>query len=214
MGSKATAAGLWQTCQVRSEYHGQAEIPEGAEPSSILAEWIGEARDNGNPEPEAMCLATSGPSARMVLARGVSPEGIRFFTNYESRKAEQLLTDSRAAVCFWWPELARQVRAEGRAERLGPDESDAYFASRPRESRYGAVASPQSRRLPSREWLEERLAELRAQHPDGPPRPDWWGGYRLVPDRWEFWIGRPSRLHVRHEFLRSGAGWERRLLAP
>lgn len=199
---------------MRSDYCGSGTVPEGREPWAALRDWIEDARAAGNAEPEAMCLATCGPSARFVLLRGLDRDGLRFFTNYASRKGGELAADPRAEACFWWPEIQRQVRARGTVEQLSAAESDAYFASRPLESRFSAAASAQSRPISSREELEAAIERLRAQYPDGPERPSDWGGFLLVPNEWEFWIGKPGRLHERHSYVREGDGWTRTMLAP
>ncbi|MGE0002728.1 MAG: pyridoxamine 5'-phosphate oxidase [Fimbriimonadaceae bacterium] len=202
---------------MRFDYEGSGSVPEGATPWEVLEAWIEEARTAGSPEPEAMCLATSGdsgPGARFVLLRGLAEDGLRFFTNYESRKGTDLAHDDRCEACFWWPEIERQVRVRGRAAKLAASESDAYFASRPLESRFSAAASPQSREIAGRAVLEQAVERLAREFPAGPSRPADWGGYLLSPDAWEFWIGRPGRLHERHAFFRQGTSWQRSFLAP
>jgi pyridoxamine 5'-phosphate oxidase len=167
-----------------------------------------------------MTLATATPlgrpSARMVLLRGADERGFSFFTNYESRKARELEANPYAALVFFWHELERQVRIEGRVERVSPDESDRYFHSRPRGARIGAWASPQSQVIAGREVLESRYSESENRHPDETiPRPANWGGYRLIPDSIEFWQGRPNRLHDRLRYtLRPGRSWLIERLAP
>ena len=171
-------------------------------------------------EPEAMALATASadgmPSVRFVLLKGIDERGVEFFTNYESRKGRELEANPRAALAIHWQPLHRQVRLEGPVERLPAADSDAYFASRARRSRLGAWASPQGREIPSREWLEARVAEAESRHPgEDVPRPPYWGGYLLRPDAIELWQGRPNRLHDRRHFLlRPDGGWDEGRLAP
>ena len=188
-----------------------------AEPLARFLRLLEEARDGD--EPVAMALATAGPDARpdarMVLLKGADERGLRFFTNYESAKAAQLEANPHAALLFFWPELHRQVRVRGPVERLRAEESDAYFATRPRGGQIGAIASDQSRALPSREALEDRFAALEREYEGREiPRPPHWGGYRLAPEEWEFWIGRPNRLHDRERYRRAAGGWRVELLAP
>jgi pyridoxamine 5'-phosphate oxidase len=189
-------------------------------PIKRVQEWYDEAVAAGVVEPEAMALATAGrdgrPSVRIVLLKGIDERGIRFFTNYESRKGRELAANPRAAVAIHWQPLGRQIRMEGPVERLAPGESDAYFESRPPGSRIGALASRQGTVLDDREALEARAAELTARYGDGPiPRPDYWGGYLLRPDAVEFWQHRPDRLHDREHFLlRPDGGWRAERLSP
>jgi pyridoxamine 5'-phosphate oxidase len=166
----------------------------------------------------AMALATADargrPSVRMVLLKGADARGFVFYTNFRSRKAQELLENPYAALCIHWPASRQQVRVEGRIERASEEESDAYFATRPRESQIGAWASAQSRPLASREELEARANELAARYRDAVPRPPFWGGYRLVPERIELWFAGPARLHDRFLYERAGEGWTMTRLNP
>ena len=186
-----------------------------------LRRWLDEAVRAGLPEPNAMVLATAGadgvPSARTVLLKEADDRGLAFFTNLGSRKGRELEENPRAALVFPWHPMQRQVVIDGRVEPVAADEADAYFATRPRGSRLGALASPQSRPIPGREDVERRYAELDAAHPGDVPRPDSWGGLRVVPDAVEFWQGRPDRLHDRLRFRRRAPGareWVVERLAP
>ncbi|QDU68711.1 pyridoxamine 5'-phosphate oxidase [Engelhardtia mirabilis] len=207
---------------LRREY-ARHELNEGAadpDPLELFARWFREALASEVSEPNAMTLATvdadGAPRARIVLLKGAEADGFRFFTNYESAKGRELAADDRACLVFLWHELERQVRVEGRAERLPAEESDRYFAARPRDSQLGAWASPQSTELVGRAALEAHLAATMDRFGlEGPvPRPPHWGGYLLRPTAIEFWQGRPARLHDRLRYRRSAGGWERQRLAP
>jgi pyridoxamine 5'-phosphate oxidase len=187
------------------------------DPLEQFAQWFEEAQAVV-PLAEAMTLATVDadgvPNARMVLLKGFGPDGFRFFTNYESAKGEELAASPRAALVIYWRELDRQVRVRGEVERLPAGDSDAYFASRPRESRVAAAISPQSRRI-ERDELERCFAELDAEAgDDGPPRPEHWGGYLVRPDEIEFWQGRDNRMHDRFAYSRQPDEWIIQRLAP
>lgn len=194
----------------------EAALPD--DPIQGLAAWLDDAKNAGIPEPTGMCLATAGPdgapSARFVLLRGIDARGLTFYTNYASRKGEELTENPQVAAAFWWPQLERQVRVEGRVERVSAEESDAYFADRPLESRFASAASPQSTVVADRKALEAMVDDLKAEHPDGPARPEGWGGFRIVPERIEFWQGRPARLHDRFLYTREGEDWRVARLAP
>jgi pyridoxamine 5'-phosphate oxidase len=189
-----------------------------ADPFTQFNAWMNDAIKAELPEPTAMNLATVGenarPSARIVLLKGVDERGFVFYSNYDSRKGRELGQSQWAALTFHWVELERQVRIEGHIEKVDAATSDAYFNSRPLQSRLGAHASPQSEKIDSREELEARFAAAEKQFGDNPPRPANWGGYVVVPELVEFWQGRRSRLHDRLAYARQFGGWHIERLAP
>lgn len=206
---------------LREEYTrgGLTEANAGDDPFVLFRAWFAAALSAGLPEPNAFTLATVGPdgkpAARVVLLKGLDDRGFAFFTNYDSRKGRDIAGNPHVALAFLWHPFERQVRVEGRAERVSPEESDEYYRVRPLGSRLGAWASPQSAVIPGREVLERQHAELLAKYADGNvPRPPNWGGYRVIPDAVEFWQGRPNRLHDRIRFRRDGGRWVRERLAP
>jgi pyridoxamine 5'-phosphate oxidase len=205
---------------LRKSYE-RSELDENAShalPLQQFDQWLQEAISAAIPEPNAMTLATVGadgrPSSRVVLIKGYDERGLTWYTNYQSRKGRELAANPFAALQFHWVELERVVRIEGRVEKLSDAESDAYYATRPLDSRIGAWASPQSEVIASRTVLVTQAAKYAARYALHPPRPAHWGGYRLVPDRWEFWQGRKSRLHDRLRYRLDGGQWVRERLAP
>ncbi len=211
---------MTKIADLRKSYE-RAELGEDASHSDPLQQfslWLNEALQAELPEPNAMTLATVGsdlrPSTRVVLIKGLDARGIVWYTNYESHKGRELAGNPYAALQFHWVELERVVRIEGRVEQVSAEESDTYYASRPLDSRIGAWASPQSQVISNRGVLVANAAKYGAQFLLQPPRPPHWGGYRLVPDRWEFWQGRKSRLHDRLRYRLEEGQWMRERLAP
>jgi pyridoxamine 5'-phosphate oxidase len=218
MASMSTTSS--RLAELRKSYE-RAELSEEAshaEPLKQFDQWLAEAISAEIPEPNAMTLATVAsdlrPSTRIVLIKGYDERGLVWYTNYESRKAQQLAGNPYAALQFHWVELERVVRIEGRVEKTSTDESDAYYATRPLDSRIGAWASPQSQVIASRTVLVANAARYGAQYLLNPPRPPHWGGYRLAPSQWEFWQGRKSRLHDRLRYRLESCHWVRERLAP
>ena len=206
---------------LRKSYERDAldESASFADPLNQFEPWLQQALDAKLPEPNAMTLATVGsdgrPSTRIVLLKGLDARGIVWYSNYQSRKGRELAANPHAALQFHWVELERVVRVEGRVEQVEPALSDAYYASRPLDSRIGAWASPQSEVIESRAALVAQAAKIGLKYAMNPPRPPHWGGYRLRPDAWEFWQGRKSRLHDRLRYrLQHGGTWLRERLAP
>lgn len=204
---------------IRRDYAGEplSETDSHADPFDQFTHWFEQARILEG-DPTAMVLATASgdgrPSARTVLLKGVDGRGFVFFTNYDSRKAREIAATGRACLLFYWRSLERQVRIDGTAEQVSEGESDVYFATRPVESRWSVYASHQSQVVQSRAALEARFEVARQTYGDRVPRPAWWGGYRVVPDEFEFWQGRPSRLHDRLRYSRRAGAWLRERLAP
>ncbi|HYY61331.1 MAG TPA: pyridoxamine 5'-phosphate oxidase [Burkholderiales bacterium] len=205
---------------LRQEYMraGLGEADADRDPIRQFERWFEDALRARLPLPNAMTLATisaqGAPSARVVLLKGIENGGFTFYTNYRSRKARELEAHGTACLLFMWSELERQVRIDGRIERVSAAESDAYYASRPLGARLSAWASPQSERVASRATLEAAMAEARARYGETPPRPEHWGGYRVLPTEFEFWQGRADRLHDRLLYSREGGDWRIVRLAP
>ena len=206
--------------ELRKSYERDAldEDAAAAEPLQQFERWLQQALDAQLPEPNAMTLATVGadarPSTRIVLLKGLDARGIVWYSNYDSRKGRELAVHAQAALQFHWVELERVVRIEGRVEQVEAELSDAYFASRPLDSRIGAWASPQSQVIASRAVLVGNAAKFGLKYGMNPPRPPHWGGYRMLPDTWEFWKGRKSRLHDRLRYRLQDGLWLRERLAP
>ncbi len=205
---------------IRREYLGQPLSETGSDPDPFrqFALWFEQVRGL-EPDPTAMALATATrdgrPSARTVLLKGVDEKGFVFYTNYNSRKAREMAESGRASLLFFWRSLERQVRIDGSVEKVSGTEADAYFATRPLESRWSVYASRQSDPVESRESLESRFEVARQAYGDTVPRPEWWGGYRVLPDEFEFWQGRTNRLHDRLQYIkRPDNSWQRQRLAP
>jgi pyridoxamine 5'-phosphate oxidase len=205
---------------LRQEYMraGLAEADAHADPLAQFERWFKDALAAGLPLANAMTLATvsagGAPDARVVLLKGVEGGGFVFYTNYDSRKGRQLAARPEACLVFLWTQLERQVRIEGKAERVSASDSDKYFASRPAGARLSASASAQSEVVPDRKFLESQVEKIKAQCGENPPRPAHWGGYRLTPSRIEFWQGRENRLHDRLLYSRAGGAWKIERLAP
>ena len=195
-----------------------SETASSADPSELFDRWLKEAIQAELPEPTAMTLATvskdNRPSTRPVLVKGYDERGLVWYSNYESRKGIELASNPWASLQFHWVELERVVRLEGRVEKISAQESDSYFHSRPLDHRIGAWASPQSQIITDRSVIEKAASKYLAEYPKDPPRPKYWGGYRLKPELWEFWQGRKSRLHDRLRYQKEAGGWKRERLAP
>jgi len=209
---------LWR---LGGQYIGAPLDPEACDPDPIVEvhRWLQLAVAGGISTPNAMTLATvdsqGRPAARIVLLKEIDERGFVFFTNYDSRKGDDMAAHPAAALVLFWEPLHRQIRIEGNVERVSAETSDAYFASRPRGSQLGAIASPQSRPIPDRETLEGFVATASARYSEkAPERPPYWGGYRVVPEMIELWQGQPSRLHDRVRYRKTADGWIRDRLAP
>jgi pyridoxamine 5'-phosphate oxidase len=210
-----------QIAQMRREYVSQPfdESEVAGDPVTQFKSWFDEAAQSAQPDVEAMTLSTATPdgrvAARVVLLKGCDDRGFVFFTNYESRKSREMLSNPRVALTFYWHSLHRQVRIEGEVEKVTPEESEEYFQTRPRGSQIGAWASPQSEEIADREWLEQRVNETEARFKDRPiDCPPFWGGFRVKPERVEFWQGRESRLHDRILYTLLDDKWRISRLAP
>jgi pyridoxamine 5'-phosphate oxidase len=211
----------FKVAEIRREYAREELLEESVEqdPINQFAIWFEQALRSRVIEPNAMSLGTVGeggyPSVRIVLLKGFDSDGFRFFTNYNSRKGRELENNPQAALCFFWPELERQVRVEGKVSKLSREESEEYFNSRPRLSRLGAWASNQSSELASRAELEQNFEDIRKKFDDNPiPVPDFWGGFLLIPSVIEFWQGREGRMHDRIQYTRQKDEWKQKRLSP
>ncbi len=208
--------------RIRKEYGKKrlsvAGLPD--DPLVLFSDWISDALDHEDREPAAMVLSTADkngfPSSRIVLLKGIENGHFLFFTNYKSRKSREIEENENVSLLFFWPGAERQVRISGKAGILPRSESEKYFKTRPYESRISAYASVQSAVIPSRDWLEDRIKELKKKYPEGReiPLPEYWGGFAVFPLGIEFWQGREARLHDRIEYLRNNDGWIRRRLSP
>lgn len=205
---------------LRRDYSRQelSEDAVAADPFVQFSNWLEDYKNSAPHELNPMTLSTAGrdgrPTSRVVLLKGFDAGGFVFFTNYGSAKAKQLAENPQAALHFFWPELERQIGIEGKVEKVSREESESYFLSRPLESRIGAWASKQSSVLNTRKQLEDKIAEVSERFGDDVPCPQFWGGYRVVPDRFEFWQGRPSRLHDRIVYTMDGGDWQISRLSP
>jgi pyridoxamine 5'-phosphate oxidase len=206
---------------VKREYKkgGLKEETAPANPFLLFQQWFGDTLKARLLDPNAMTLSTLGldgrPALRTVLLKEFDPKGFVFFTNYESQKGKELARKPLAGLLFYWPTLSRQVRVDGRVSRVSAGESDSYFHSRPRGSQISAWVSRQSERVPNREYLEKKTSEFEKKFEGkAVPRPPYWGGFRLTPDRFEFWSGKPNRLHDRLRYVKKGAKWQRERLSP
>lgn len=207
--------------KLREDYskHSLDESDVAKDPVKQFEKWMEEAINSEVPEPNAMTLATvdhkNKPHARVVLLKGIEDGNFIFYTNYDSAKGEELKQNPNAALCFSWLELERQVRIEGRVEKISEEESEAYFKKRPYKSQLGALASNQSVEVPNRAFLEDRFSELEKKHKEGEvPKPIRWGGYRVIPEALEFWQGRRSRLHDRIKYVFENENWIIKRLSP
>jgi len=207
---------------LRAQYNNdRLKEPLDDQPWGLMRQWFQEAISNeAVMEPNAMSLATSTadghPSVRLVLAKEINDAGVVFFTNYKSQKGREIEENPNVAATIWWPEMERQIRLQGVAEKIDPAESTAYFQSRPKGSQIGAIASPQSKPIPNVEYLEESMKKVESTVRDQEliERPPHWGGYLILPHSVEFWQGQPNRLHDRIQFIRQGKEWSKQRLAP